>query len=37
MSNRERNVPVQFYMIEEEREILDKKWTNVELKIWEHI
>jgi len=32
MSNRERSVPVQFYMTQEEREILDKKMKQSNIK-----
>ena len=32
MSNRERNIPVQFYMTEEERRILDKKMEQSKIK-----
>lgn len=32
MSNRERNIPVQFYMTEEERQILDKKMEQSKIK-----
>ncbi|MGO1580108.1 MAG: plasmid mobilization protein [Peptoniphilaceae bacterium] len=32
MSNRERNIPVQFYMTREERQILDKKMEQSKIK-----